>query len=100
MIRKIDDDPPDAEKEDPFLEAEVDLAMEPYKGLLPTEMFTFFRETLSDTLTTRSPRASKRTERTPPWCSRNGASSPPPAASNTWTSASLHAHASAPPSGE
>jgi hypothetical protein len=52
MIGNINDDPPDAEKEDPFLEAELDRAMESYKTLLPPEMFTFFRETLSDTLTT------------------------------------------------
>lgn len=51
--------------EDPFLEAELDRALEPYRDLLSPEMLQDFRELLGDVLTTH-PTASRVLDRTRP----------------------------------
>ena len=52
-------------EEDPFLEAELERALAPYRALLPPEMLVVFRETLSDALTTH-PVGSRLFDRTRP----------------------------------
>ncbi|MCC6556829.1 MAG: hypothetical protein IT372_28060 [Polyangiaceae bacterium] len=42
----------ESEQEDPFLEAELDRALEPYRDLMSPEMLEHYRELLGDLLTT------------------------------------------------